>query len=90
MTARLGWIIRRDLWGRGFGPEAAGGLIDYFYEHYGIRHFTAMCDRENTGSVRTMEKLGMKKTGEHPGRRNRLDRGESVELLYELLLPEQT
>ncbi len=85
--ARMGWIIRKSFWGHGFGPEAAQGLMDYFHDKYGIRRFQASCDRENTASVRTMEKLGMQKIGEHPGRKNRGAGEGSVELLYERLMP---
>lgn len=36
-----------------------------------ISHFLAHCDTENIASYKVMEKLGMNKTGEWGGRRNR-------------------
>ena len=57
-TGELGWIMNKKYWGNGFACEAAKALIDYFAEHFGVRHFIAHCDTENTASRRTMEKLG--------------------------------
>ncbi len=34
-TAKLGFGIRRDLWGRGFGSEAAYLLVDFGFRNLG-------------------------------------------------------
>lgn len=85
-TGELGWIMNKKYWGNGFACEAAKALIDYFAEHFGVRHFIARCDTENTASRRTMEKLGMVRTGEYGGRMNRAAQQESSEYQYELNL----
>ena len=84
--AEMGWIINRKYWGNGYAFEAAKALLDYFAGERGIKHFIAFCDTENTASYRIMEKLGMVRTGEYPGRRNRAASQESFEYRYELVL----
>jgi RimJ/RimL family protein N-acetyltransferase len=82
----LGWIIYKRYWGKGYAFEAARALLDCFMER-GCKHFIAHCDAENIPSYRLMEKLGMKKTGEHGGRKNRASLHESFEYTYELIIP---
>ena len=82
-----GWIIEKGYRGRGFAAEAAGAMMTCFHERFGIRHFTAHCDTDNAASGSVTEKLGMVRTGEFPGRRNRgADRG-SAAYRYDLILP---
>ena len=81
----LGWIIHRDWWRQGFAYEAAKAVIEYFAGH-GVTHFIAHCDTENVPSRRLMEKLGMIRTGEYGGRRNRNAAEDSSEYCYELIL----
>lgn len=85
-VAEIGWIIHQKYWRKGFAYEAAKALIDYFSENLGITHFMAHCDAENIGSFKLMEKLGMVKTGENNGRKNRSSKKESLEYQYELKL----
>ena len=83
----LGWILHRDWWGNGFAPEAARAVVEYF-SGKGCTHFIAHCDTENTASWRVMEKLGMTRTAEYGGRKNRADTKESMEYRYELTVSE--
>lgn len=46
----------------------------------------AHCDRENIASYKTMEKLGMVRTGEWGGRRNKSASQDSYEYQYELII----
>ncbi|MBQ6594443.1 MAG: GNAT family N-acetyltransferase [Clostridia bacterium] len=82
----LGWIVNRRYWGNGFAREAADGLIRCFAERFGTTRFVAHCDAENAASRRTMEKLGMVRTGISGGRMNRSARNVSLEYRYELVL----
>ena len=84
-VGELGWIINRKYWKNGFAYEAAEALVKYFSQHYGIQHFRAHCDTENTASYRIMEKLGMVRTGVYEGRRNRSASEDSMEYQYDLL-----
>lgn len=82
----LGWIINKCYWGCGFAYEAAAALVKLFAEEMGISHFMAHCDTKNVASYRVMEKLGMIRTGEYGGRKNRSAACESMEYQYELIL----
>lgn len=83
-AGEIGWIIHKDYWGNGFACEAAKALIDYVKAERNVSHFLAHCDTENTASYRVMEKLGMRRTGEWGGRRNRSASEDSFEYRYEL------
>lgn len=85
-SAELGWILAKDCWGKGYGLEAARGLIDYCAERLGIRHFTAHCDSANIPSQKIMEKLGFTLTDASGKRKNRAAEAESAEYSYELSL----
>lgn len=82
-TGELGWIINKKYWGNGFAYEAAKALMDYVKSKRKVNHFLAHCDTENTASYRVMEKLGMSRTGEWGGRRNRAATEDSMEYQYE-------
>ncbi len=84
----LGWIIRRDCWGKGYAVEAAKGLMEHFRKTMGLDRFIAHCDSENTASKRVMKKLGMHYVETHGGRFNRLTEGERRECLYEIIFKE--
>ena len=84
--AELGWIIRKEYWGRGLGYEAAKAMVAFCRERLGVHHFIAHCDTENVGSRRIMEKLGMKCICINEGRRNRAATEDSREYQYELIV----
>ncbi|MCM1231131.1 MAG: GNAT family N-acetyltransferase [Muribaculum sp.] len=83
-VGELGWIVNKKYWRNGFAYEAAKAIVSYFAEHMGTTHFIAHCDTENTASWKVMEKLGMTRTGEHDGRRNRAALEDSFEYQYEI------
>lgn len=80
----LGWIINKNYWGNGFAYEAAKALIHYAKTEMKVSYFVAHCDTENISSYKLMEKLGMIRTGEWGGRRNRCALEDSLEYQYEL------
>lgn len=82
----LGWIINKKYWGNGFAYEAAEALVKYFFANMGTAHFIAHCDTENIASYKVMEKLGMVRTGEWGGRRNKSALQDSFEYQYELII----
>ncbi len=84
--AELGWVLNRAYWGRGYAGEAAGALIDFARDAWGIRRVIACCDSENVASRRVMEKLGMRRVRCAGGRKNRSSDEERMEFLYEKLL----
>jgi ribosomal-protein-alanine N-acetyltransferase len=57
--AELGYILRRDRWGRGHATEAASMMIDFAFDELGMNRVWAVCDPENPASTRVLEKCGM-------------------------------
>ena len=55
----LGWVVRRDLWGRGIATEAGAAWRDYAFDTLGLTRIVSMIDEANTASRRVAEKLGM-------------------------------
>lgn len=82
----LGWIINKKYWNNGFAYEAANSLIQYAKNELGVKHFVSYCDTENIASYKVMERLGMIKTEERSGRKNRCSINTSKEYRYELLI----
>ena len=85
-VGELGWIVNKKYWRNGFANEAAKALVDYFVDNMGTTHFIAHCDTENIASYKVMEKIGMVKTGEWGGRRNRSASQDTFEYQYELVI----
>ena len=83
-AGELGWILNKKYWGNGFALEAAKAVIDFAVREKETTHFIAHCDTANTASCRVMEKLGMVRTGEYGGRRNRAAVQDSMEYQYEM------
>lgn len=57
--ASLGYILRRDLWGRGLVTEAASALVGFGFRRLQLHRVWATCAVDNIGSRRVLEKLGM-------------------------------
>ncbi|MBP3618918.1 MAG: GNAT family N-acetyltransferase [Lachnospiraceae bacterium] len=82
--AEIGWIINKNYWRKGYAVEAAKLLLDFCKKEINIHKFTAVCDTENVGSYRVMEKLGMKRVCVRDGRKNRASEAFSKEYQYEM------
>ena len=82
--AEIGWIINKKYWRKGYAFEAANLLLDFCKKELNVNRFTAVCDTENVGSYRIMEKLGMKRVGVRDGRKNRASNEFSREYQYEM------
>jgi RimJ/RimL family protein N-acetyltransferase len=59
----LGYCYAREFWGQGYGTEAARALLALGFEQLGLHRIRATGDRENIGSRRIMEKIGMRREG---------------------------
>jgi ribosomal-protein-alanine N-acetyltransferase len=53
---------------RGFATEAAGALVTWALRRRRVRAVLAVCEQDNTPSVRTLERLGFIRTSEHGGK----------------------
>lgn len=53
-----GWVLRREVWGRGYATEAARACIDWGWRVLEVPYLTAMIQRENVRSIRVAERIG--------------------------------
>jgi RimJ/RimL family protein N-acetyltransferase len=60
-TAELGWVLHMDYWKRGLAREIGRALLAFGFDGLGLRRIIAVCDAENYGSYRVMEKIGMRR-----------------------------
>jgi len=61
--AEVGWILHKDHWGKGYATEMGRALLMLGFEEHNQHRIVALCDIENAGSVRVMEKIGMRREG---------------------------
>lgn len=59
----IGYRLERDRWGLGLATEAALATRDYARDVLGLDHVIALIMKDNAGSLRVAEKLGMTCTG---------------------------
>lgn len=82
----MGWVLRRDLWGRGYATEATKAVFDAVAARGDVSMIAARCRPENAASARVMEKIGMRFLELIP--RERKVRGEWVDArVYAALVP---
>ena len=58
--ADLGYMLRRDAWGRGLGTETAQALIDAGFGQLGLNRVISTVDVRNTASISVLEKTGLR------------------------------
>jgi RimJ/RimL family protein N-acetyltransferase len=56
----IGWSLHPDAQGHGYATEAARELLRIGFEDLGLHRIAADADPRNTGSIRIMERLGMR------------------------------
>ena len=61
-VAGLAYAFSYNSWGKGYATEAARKVSRFLFD-IGYRKIIAGCDADNTGSVRVLEKIGMKQEG---------------------------
>ncbi len=59
----IGWWLAPELWGQGIATEAARRALAYGFERAHLAQIVSIALPENRGSIRIMEKLGMKFEG---------------------------
>lgn len=67
----LGYIIDWRYWQNGFAFEAAKALIDYAFYELSLTRLCANMPFDHIASIKTAEKLGMKREKEFYNKRNR-------------------
>lgn len=59
----VGWLVRRDRWGRGYATEAGAAAVRFAFEQVGADHVLSLIAPENVASRRVAEKLGARPAG---------------------------
>jgi RimJ/RimL family protein N-acetyltransferase len=59
----LGWVLKRDSWGKGYATEGARRALDYGLADMGRDHIISLIHPENLASIRVAERLGEKLEG---------------------------
>ncbi|MBO5670008.1 MAG: GNAT family N-acetyltransferase [Clostridia bacterium] len=62
-TWEIGWMLDRTNWKHGYAAEAAEAVIGHAFRAGLAHRVIAMCNPENTASVRVMQRLGMRYEG---------------------------
>ncbi|HEX6528170.1 MAG TPA: GNAT family protein, partial [Burkholderiales bacterium] len=57
-TARFGYWLGENCWGRGIMSSAAGATADYVFEHFDVARLEAPVFEWNPASMRVLEKCG--------------------------------
>ena len=57
--ADFGYVLARPFWGQGLMTEALRAVLDFAFSLPGIYRVWAICDVDNVGSARVMEKAGL-------------------------------
>lgn len=56
----IGYILKKDAWGKGFATEIASRLIQFGFNELKLTEIAATIDEENLDSVKVAEKVGMR------------------------------
>lgn len=57
-TAEIGYVIRRDRWGKGLASEAVRTMLNSAISTFGLTDLAAVVEAENHDSLRLLERLG--------------------------------
>jgi [ribosomal protein S5]-alanine N-acetyltransferase len=61
----IGWIINKGFWNKGYALEASNKIIKYGFEELKIKKIIGETEEKNIKSIKTLEKIGMEKTGKN-------------------------
>jgi ribosomal-protein-alanine N-acetyltransferase len=61
--AEVGFILRREVWGRGLASEAAALMVDFGLDRLGFNRLWAVCDPENPASAAVLRHAGLRQEG---------------------------
>jgi RimJ/RimL family protein N-acetyltransferase len=61
----IGWSLHPEAQGHGYATEAARELLRLGFEDVGLHRIAADADPRNTGSLRIMERLGMRREADY-------------------------
>lgn len=83
-TAELGYRLRREAWGKGYGTEGVRAVVAEAFEGRGFERVRAQTMAVNLGSRRVLEKAGFRQVGTvFPGFPDPVPGSEQGEVVYE-------
>lgn len=59
----IGYLLSREVWGRGLATEVATLLLRFGFDDLRLHRLWASCDPANAASIRVLEKIGMQYEG---------------------------
>lgn len=54
----VGWLLDRQVWGRGFATEGGRAALDHAFTVLGVDHVISVIDPDNIRSIRVAERIG--------------------------------
>jgi len=63
VQAEIGYELSPVHWGQGYATEAMETVVEFGFKQLKVHRIWAWCNAENLGSVRVLEKLGMRLEG---------------------------
>ena len=61
--ADIGYRFLPAYWGKGLGTESATAMMEYGFKTLKLEHIMGMAVRENIGSIKVLQKIGLKPAG---------------------------
>ncbi len=61
--AEVGYVLARECWGIGYASEALQAVLAFGFSRMSLNRIEAKCVPENLGSIRVLEKAGMRCEG---------------------------
>ena len=61
--AEVGYVLAREHWGKGYASEALGAVLAFGFSRMELNRIEAKCVPENKGSIRVVEKSGLRREG---------------------------
>ncbi len=61
--AWIGYCFNRHFWGKGYATQVARRLLTFGFDELKLHRIFATCDPQNKGSVRVLEKAGIRREG---------------------------
>lgn len=63
LEGEIGYIVSREMWGRGYATAIAGALLRFGFAELKLHRISAICHIANKASARVLAKAGFRKEG---------------------------
>ena len=61
--AEIGYVLNRQFWGKGYGTELLGAMIETAFDTYQLHRLEADIDPDNAASLALLRKFGFREEG---------------------------